>query len=71
MKKLNDFDECMHKIRYIERTSSDADLARVLNMPASTFSEQKKKGKVPTEAVLRYCLDKQICIDWLLLKKIA
>lgn len=71
MKKLTEFDECMHKIRYIERASGDTEIAGVLKMPVSTFSEHKKRGKIPVEFVLRYCKERDVSIDWLLLKKVG
>ena len=71
MKKLTEFDECVHKIRYIERVNGDTDVAKALGMPLSTFSEHKKRGEIPVEFVLRYCEKRDVNIDWLLLKKVS
>lgn len=71
MKKLTEFEECMHKIRYIERAGGDTDVAKVLGMPLSSFSTHKKRGDIPVEFVLRYCKERDVSIDWLLLKKVG
>lgn len=71
MKKITEFEECMHKIRYIERTSKDAEIANILGMPMSTFSEHKKRGEIPVEFVMHYCEEKHIDLEWLLLKKVG
>lgn len=71
MKTITEFDECVHKIRYIERANGDTEIAKVLGMPLSTFSDHKKRGKVPVEFVLKYCEERNVSIDWLLLKKVG
>jgi len=71
MKEISDFEECMHKIRYIERAKSDTEVAHALEMPISSFGTHKKKGAVPVEFLLRYCLKRDVSIDWLLLKNVG
>ncbi len=71
MKILNDFDECMHKLRYIERAKTDTELAQALNMPLGTFGDHKKRKELPVEHLLTYCEKRCLDIDWLILKKSA
>ena len=71
MKIIDDFEECMCKIKYIERANSDVEAAKALGMPVSTFSEYKKRRKLPIKKMLNYCESRSISIDWLLLKKVS
>lgn len=71
MKVFDEFEECMHKIRYIERGNTDEDLARALQMPVTTFREHKKRRHLPVENILRFCQNRGIDIEWLMLKKVG
>lgn len=68
MKSLDNFEECMHKIRFLERVNSDSAVAEVLKMPPSTFNEHKKRRQLPMKNLLMYCQDRGVSIDWLMLK---
>jgi hypothetical protein len=70
MKIFDEFGECMHKIRYIERGTTDEDIAIALQMPVTTYREHKKRRHLPVENILKYCKDKSIDIEWLMLKRV-
>ena len=69
MKVIDEFEECMHKLRFIERIRSDAEIAKVLDMPISTFSDHRSRRELPIEKLLNYCEKKSVNIDWLMLKQ--
>ncbi len=45
---------------------SDADVARGLGISPQALSAFKKKGKFPSNLLIKYCLSHQISIDWIL-----
>lgn len=71
MKQITGFEECIHKIRYIERISNERELSEVLEMPLTTLRDFVKKDKIPVDRVLAYCNKRDLDINWLLLEKVG
>lgn len=50
-------------LKKLLNVTTDAELATLLNMSKSNFSERKKRGSLPYENILNTCLEKEISLD--------
>lgn len=68
---MREIAEIISLIKEIKNLKSDTDVARVLGMKQSAFSERKKLNSIPYEHIALFCEAENISLDWLLLGKEA
>ncbi len=61
------FSEILEKIKEIKGFKSDSDIALALNMSPQALFNYRKRGTIPAEQILTFCLNEDISSDWLLL----
>jgi len=59
------FEEFLSKFKYVTGTSTDKEVAKLLDIKAGTFSTMKKNEDLPIEQALKYCENRTINIDWI------
>ena len=62
----NNFKIIFERIRGHLNAKSEADVARGLGVSPQALFTFKKKGKFPSDLLIKYCLKHQISVDWLL-----
>ena len=60
------FDKFFDRIKFITKKSTSKDIAKLLCLPNSTFSEKKRKDQIPYEEVVKFCEKYDVDIVWLL-----
>ena len=55
----------LSRLKEVLRARSDADVARGLDVSTAALSGFKKQGKFPYERLVKFCLARDISIDWL------
>lgn len=63
MSRLN---HIINRIKEISGLRTDADVAKTLGLKPNTLSERKARDSVPFEEIFRYCVQKEIYLDWIL-----
>lgn len=64
---MREIAEIISLIKEIKNVKSDTDVARVLGMKQSAFSERKKLNSIPYEHIALFCEKEGLSLDWLLL----
>ena len=55
----------LSRLKEVLSARSDADVARGLEISTAALSAFKKQGKFPYERLVKFCLTRDISIDWL------
>lgn len=55
----------LSRLKEVLDAKSDADVARGLEISTAALSAFKKQGKFPYERLVKFCLTRDISIDWL------
>lgn len=63
--KPNRFSVFLDRIKIACNASTDAEIAKILGMRPSTFSERKRNQSIPYEEVIRFSEERGIQWDWL------
>ena len=71
-----DFNDVMERVaqiveKEIGRRVYDKDIAAALEMSNTTYSNAKKRNKVPYEKVLNYCALKRVSTSWVFFEQSA
>jgi len=64
---MREISEIIGIIKELKKLKSDTDVARVLGMKQSAFSERKKLNSIPYEQIALFCEKEELSLDWLLL----
>lgn len=60
------YKETIDRLTKHSNAKSDADIARALEISPQALFTFKKRGKLPSDLLIKYCLKHQLSIDWLL-----
>jgi len=60
------FNKFFEKIKFIAKKNTSKDIANLLGLASSTFSEKKYKDQIPYEQVVKFCEKYDVDIAWLL-----
>ena len=63
------FDGNLSRLKDSLGVESDADLARLLDIPASTVANWKSRGTVPLAVCVQAATERGVSLDWLILGK--
>ncbi len=63
---IRKFDEFNSKIKFILNLNTDTQVARELNIAATTYRTMKKNNQIPYEQAIKYLEDKCIDLNWLI-----
>jgi len=64
-------DDIVHKLKYIIAGNdivNDYEIAHALGLTKKAYSNRKVKNSLPLEAIVKLCIKKNICINYVLSK---
>ena len=63
---IKTFTEYNSKIKFLMMCDSDTEVANNLNIKPTSFSTMKRNDNVPFEETIKWCVGKNIDLNWLI-----
>ena len=63
---MADFISIIDRIKNLKNLKTDSSVAECLNLNQSAFAERKRKGSIPYEELIAFCLKESVSIYWIL-----
>lgn len=60
------YSDIIDRMKLVTGLGYDSDLAKVLEITPQAISNFKKKGKLPSDLVIKFALEHKVSVDWLL-----
>ncbi|WP_306534487.1 helix-turn-helix domain-containing protein [Geobacter sp.] len=60
------YSDIVDRMKLITGLGYDSDLAKILEITPQAISNFKKKGKLPSDLVIKFALEHKVSVDWLL-----
>jgi hypothetical protein len=65
LKKVDNFDKIIHKIKKILKVTADKKVAEALGMTSSTFNNRKKRNSIPYPQLIDIANSHNVNLEWL------